>query len=80
MRHPEELLKLAAWYRDFAEKAANPVIWDARLRMAEELESEAAQHHRQSGGASQVESSIGRTNLTRAVRDRISADDRAGDA
>jgi hypothetical protein len=32
---------LAAWYREFAERAGNPVIWDARLRMAETLEAEA---------------------------------------
>jgi hypothetical protein len=37
MPNPVELRKLAAWYREFAERAANPVIWDMRLRTAEEL-------------------------------------------
>jgi hypothetical protein len=35
------LRELAAWYREQAERAGNPVIWDARLRTAEELETEA---------------------------------------
>lgn len=36
-----ELRLLAAWYREFAEKAGNPAIWDWRLRTAENLEVEA---------------------------------------
>jgi len=36
------LRKLAAWYREFAERAGNPMIWEAHLRTAEELEAEAA--------------------------------------
>jgi hypothetical protein len=35
------LRELAHWYREFAERAGNPVIWEARLRMAKELEWEA---------------------------------------
>ncbi len=35
------LRELAAWYRNFAERAGNPVIWEARLLTAEELEAEA---------------------------------------
>jgi hypothetical protein len=38
---PRRLRELAAWYREFAERAGNPVIWEARLRMAAELEREA---------------------------------------
>lgn len=37
----EELRKLATWYRDFAERAGSTTIWEARLRMAEDLELEA---------------------------------------
>jgi hypothetical protein len=37
----DALRKLAAWYRQFAEQAGNPVIWEGRLRMAEELEAKA---------------------------------------
>lgn len=40
-KEPRKLRELAAWYRAFAEGAANPVIWEARLRTAAELEREA---------------------------------------
>jgi hypothetical protein len=39
---PEELRKPASRYRGFAERSGNPVIWDARLRTAEDIEAEAA--------------------------------------
>ena len=39
--NPSKLRELAAWYREFAERAGNPTIWEARLRMAEELDAEA---------------------------------------
>jgi len=35
----QKLRDLAAWYRQFAERAGNPAIWEARLRTAEDLES-----------------------------------------
>jgi len=38
---PTRLRALASWYREFAERAGNPVIWEARLRTAEDLEKEA---------------------------------------
>ncbi len=41
MEDPLKLRELAAWYREFAEKTGNPSIWEARLRMAEDLEREA---------------------------------------
>ena len=41
MQDPIKLRELAAWYREFAEKTGNPSIWEARLRMAEDLEREA---------------------------------------
>jgi hypothetical protein len=41
MSGPVELRKLAAWYREFAERAGNPAIWAMRLRTAEQLEAEA---------------------------------------
>ena len=41
MPNSNELRKLAAWYREFAERAGNPAIWEARLRTAEQLEAEA---------------------------------------
>lgn len=48
MDDPQKLRELAAWYREFAEKTANPAIWESRLRMAEDLEQEATRiEHRQ---------------------------------
>ena len=35
------LRELAAWHREQAERAGSPVIWDARLRTAEDLDIEA---------------------------------------
>jgi hypothetical protein len=37
----QKLRDLAGWYRQFAERAGNSAIWDARLRTAEKLEEEA---------------------------------------
>src|SRR6516165_10760043 len=42
MNDPRELHKLAVWYREFAEQAGNPAIWEARLKTAEALEREAS--------------------------------------
>lgn len=39
--NPSKLRELAAWYREFAERVGNPTIWEARLRIAEELDAEA---------------------------------------
>lgn len=41
MADPDKLRQLAAWYRDFAERADNPWVWEARLQLAEDLEREA---------------------------------------
>jgi hypothetical protein len=38
---PERLRELASWYRELAERTVNSMIWDARLRTAEDLEAEA---------------------------------------
>jgi hypothetical protein len=43
----EYLLALAAWHREFAEKAANPIIWECRIATAEDLERRAAEIHRE---------------------------------
>jgi hypothetical protein len=42
MDRPERLRELASWYREFAERAGNPWVWEARLQLAEDLETEAA--------------------------------------
>jgi hypothetical protein len=42
MEDPHKLRKLAAWYREFAERAGNPWVWEARLQLADDLEREAA--------------------------------------
>ena len=41
MDQAQKLRDLASWYREFAERAENPAIWDSRLRTAEDLEREA---------------------------------------
>jgi hypothetical protein len=41
MREAEKLRELAAWYREFAERAGNPSIWESRILMAEDLQQEA---------------------------------------
>ena len=38
---PSTLRKLASWYRQFAERAGNPAVWEARLRTAEDLDAQA---------------------------------------
>lgn len=47
MADADKLRELAAWYREFAERAGNPTIWDLRLRTAEDLEAEADKRGRQ---------------------------------
>ena len=42
MDEARKLRDLAAWYREYAERAGSPWIWDARLRTADKLEKEAA--------------------------------------
>jgi hypothetical protein len=37
----DKLRELASWYREYAERAGSTVIWETRLRMAEDLENEA---------------------------------------
>jgi len=41
MPNSDAFRKLKAWYREFADRAGEPAIWEARLRKAEELEAEA---------------------------------------
>ena len=40
-RTPERLRELASRYRRFAERAGSTVIWESRLRMADDLDHEA---------------------------------------
>jgi hypothetical protein len=41
MPDPLKLRELASWYREMAERVANPMIWEARLRTADDLDAEA---------------------------------------
>jgi hypothetical protein len=41
MEDPHKLRALAGWYREFAERAGNPAIWEARLMTARDLERKA---------------------------------------
>jgi hypothetical protein len=38
----QKLRELALWYREYAVRAGNPWIWEARLQTAENLERQAA--------------------------------------
>ncbi|HZT90390.1 MAG TPA: hypothetical protein VFA12_20785 [Stellaceae bacterium] len=58
MNQAQKLRDLAAWYREFAERAENPAIWDARLRTAEELEKEA--RHLETSAAFRFEPALSR--------------------
>jgi len=42
LEDPKRLRKLAAWYRDYAERAHTPWVGEGRLQTAEELERRAA--------------------------------------
>jgi hypothetical protein len=44
---PRTLRELAVWYRSFAERAGDLALWEARLRMAEDLDSEAGASNRE---------------------------------
>jgi biopolymer transport protein ExbB/TolQ len=55
MDEPQKLRELAAWYREFAERTGNPDIWEARLRMAEDLEAEADLLERRLGALAAAE-------------------------
>jgi hypothetical protein len=39
---PRKLRELAAWYRDYAERANAPWVCEGRLQTAEDLEQQAA--------------------------------------
>jgi hypothetical protein len=47
VHNPDKLRELAAWYREYAERAEDPFVWDARLRTAENLEREAERFEQQ---------------------------------
>ncbi len=51
----KKLRALAAWYREFAERAGASWIWEGRLRRADELEREA--DHRQASMTETIPSS-----------------------
>ena len=40
-KNPQQLRELAVWYREYAERAGNPWVWEARLQTAENLERQA---------------------------------------
>jgi hypothetical protein len=42
MAQSDRLRELATWYREFADKAGTPAIWELRMLTAEDLEREAA--------------------------------------
>ena len=59
---PSKLRELASWYREFAEQAGNPLIWEARRRTAQDLEAEA--DHIERGGSDPSDPNTTRSRLT----------------
>lgn len=59
MLDPAKLRELAAWYREFAERTGNPMIWECRLRTAEDLDAEAARLERIGAGTRAVFAAAG---------------------
>jgi hypothetical protein len=55
MGDAQRLRNLTAWYREFAERAGEPWIWDAQLRRADELEQETT---RQDSGLTQTRQAV----------------------
>jgi len=49
MPDPDKLRELASWYREFADRAGSPMIWEARLLTAEDLDRHADQIEQRSG-------------------------------
>jgi putative MATE family efflux protein len=70
-REAARLRELALWYRVFAERAGNPTISEARLRMAEELEREADRMPRMNGESQPVIAESAGTPRTIDPRTRI---------
>jgi hypothetical protein len=73
-KHPDKLRELASWYREFAERSRNPVIWEGRLRTAEDLDAEAERIERSLAGKSRATappSSVSRrfAELERSIRE-----------
>jgi hypothetical protein len=54
MEDPRRLRGLAVWYGEFAERAGNPAIWEARLRTAPDLEREADRLERAASRAAAI--------------------------
>lgn len=51
MQNPDKLRELASWYREFAERAGDPVIWERRIRVADALDADAERIERSSATA-----------------------------
>ena len=58
MDDAQRLRELASWYREFAERAGSPWIWEARLATAAELEKEADHLEKNSAQIGRVENII----------------------
>jgi hypothetical protein len=71
MEDPRKLRALAGWYREFAERAGNPAIWEARLRTAKDLEREADRLEKDGGPAPRDRArSLSKTEDRRRIDDR----------
>lgn len=69
-KQPQQLRELAAWHREFAERAGSSVIWDGRLRLADECDAEADRIERRREAASRRTEAPSSTNARRADLER----------
>ena len=60
MSKPAKLRELAAWYREFAERTGNPMIWECRLHTADDLDAEAARLERLADAVRDLAGAAGR--------------------
>jgi hypothetical protein len=58
MNDAQRLRELASWYREFAERAGVPRIWEARLATASELEKDADRLERDAAQMGRVENVV----------------------
>lgn len=59
MESPDRLRELATWYREFADKAGAPDIWERRLLTAETLERAANEIDCHAGSPTSLQRNLG---------------------
>ena len=58
MNDADRLRALASWYREFAERAGTPWIWEGRLATADKLEKDADRLEKNAAQGGQAENIV----------------------